>query len=192
MTDARSAEYGPASDSLRRRMAALHSIYDHAVDSMDLGHVNHEARPGVLPIAFSLFHVAQLTDTMLEVMTGRPPLWDDAWDAAIRPAIPDYGKEKSVAEMGHQRIGDLDAFRRYQRAVFARFSEWLDEVDPSGLGRIVVERPCRRPWPRRSAHASPVRTASPCSTRPRAGSTSTGSVTWARSDTADGSSACKA
>jgi hypothetical protein len=43
-------------DSLRRRMAAMHSLYYQAVDTMDIDHVNHFERPGVLPIAFSLFH----------------------------------------------------------------------------------------------------------------------------------------
>ena len=43
-------------DSLRRRMRTMHSLYYQAVESMDLEHVNHFEREGVLPIAFSLFH----------------------------------------------------------------------------------------------------------------------------------------
>ena len=41
-------------DSLQRRMKALFSLYDDAIDSMDLEHVNHFEREGVVPIAFCL------------------------------------------------------------------------------------------------------------------------------------------
>ena len=43
-------------DSLLRRMRTMHGLYHQAVDTMDLEHVNHFEREGVLPIAFSLFH----------------------------------------------------------------------------------------------------------------------------------------
>ena len=43
-------------DSLQRRMATMHSLYYQAVATMDLDHVNHFEREGVVPIAFSLFH----------------------------------------------------------------------------------------------------------------------------------------
>jgi len=42
-------------DSLQRRMKALHSLYDQALSTMTLDHVNHFEREGVLPIAFSLW-----------------------------------------------------------------------------------------------------------------------------------------
>jgi hypothetical protein len=49
-------------DSLQRRMKALFSLYDDAIDSMDLEHVNHFEREGVVPIAFCLFHYANVHD----------------------------------------------------------------------------------------------------------------------------------
>ena len=42
----------PMLDSLYRRMRTMHSLYYQAVDTMDLEHVNHFEREGVLPIAF--------------------------------------------------------------------------------------------------------------------------------------------
>ena len=45
----------PTIDSLRRRMAAMHSLYDDALATMDETHVNPHEMDGVLPIAFSLF-----------------------------------------------------------------------------------------------------------------------------------------
>ena len=49
-------------DSLRRRMRAMHSLWEEAVATMDLDQVNHVEREPVLPIAFSLFHFTQIED----------------------------------------------------------------------------------------------------------------------------------
>ncbi len=128
-------------DSLQRRMRALHSLYEDAVATMDLEQVNHFEREGVLPIAFSLFHIVNMMDASFLLMTGTPPIWDADWEARVRPAIPDHGKHRTVAEMVDQRIGDYDEFRAYMRAVFARTEEWLDRLDPEELGRVVIPRP---------------------------------------------------
>ena len=128
-------------DSLQRRMAAMHSLYYQAVDTMDLEHVNHFEREGVLPIAFSLFHYVNMEDTSFFGITGTAPIWDDEWAAAVHPAINDHGKHRTVDEMVHQRIGDYDAFRRYMDAVFARTEAWLARLEPAELDRVVVPRP---------------------------------------------------
>ncbi len=128
-------------DSLRRRMRALFSLYDDAVATMDLEQVNHFERDGVLPIAFSLFHIVNMVDASFLLMTGNTPVWDDEWAARVRPAIPDHGKERSVAEMVHQRIGDYEQFRSYMQTVFARVEAWLASLDPSELTRVVIARP---------------------------------------------------
>ena len=96
-------------DSLQRRMHALFSLYYDAVATMDLDQVNHFEREGVLPIAFSLFHIVNMIDASFLLMTGTPPIWDDAWEARVHPAIADHGKHRTVAEMVHQRIGDYEA-----------------------------------------------------------------------------------
>ncbi len=128
-------------DSLRRRMRAMHSLYYQAVTSMSLEHVNHFERDGVLPIAFSLFHAANIEDASFMVITGVPPIWDDQWQARVAMAVNDHGKHLTVAEMVHQRVGDYAAFCAYQRAVFDRTEAYLDGLDPAGLGRIVIRRP---------------------------------------------------
>ena len=107
-------------DSLQRRMRALFSLYEDAVATMDLDQVNHFEREGVLPIAFSLFHIVNMIDASFLLMTGTPPIWDDAWAARVHPAIADHGKHRTVEEMVHQRIGDYEQFQAYMRAVFDR------------------------------------------------------------------------
>lgn len=127
--------------SLRRRVAALHSLYDQAVSTMGLEQVNHFERNGVLPIAFSLFHNANVQDASVLLLAGTPPIWDDAWRQKVRMAIDDHGKERTVDEMVHQRIGDYDAFVAYQRAVFDRTEDWLESIGIDELRRVVVPRP---------------------------------------------------
>jgi len=144
-------------DSLRRRVRALHSVYADALDTMGPDEVNHFEREGVLPIAFSLFHIANMIDASFMVMTGELPIWDDRWAARVRPAIADHGKHKTVAQMVHQRIGDYESFKEYLHAVFDRTEAWLEALDPAELGRVVVARP----FPEQIASTFSARVAGP-------------------------------
>jgi len=128
-------------DSLRRRMRAMHSLYEDALDTMTLEHVNHFERDGVVPIAFCLFHITNMIDASFMLMTGAMPIWNDGWAARVGMAIADHGKHRTVDEMVHQRIGDYDAFKAYQREVFARTEAWLADLDPAELRRVVITRP---------------------------------------------------
>jgi hypothetical protein len=128
-------------DSLQRRMRAMHSLYYQAVDTMDLEHVNHFEREGVLPIAFSLFHYTNMEDASFMLISGQTPIWDESWQAKVQVAVNDHGKHRTVEEMVHQRIGDYDAFKAYQRTVFDRTEDWLEHVDPDLLTKLLVPRP---------------------------------------------------
>lgn len=130
-----------ALDSLRRRIRAMHSLYDQAIGSMGIEHVNHFERDGVLPIAFSLFHAVNVQDAALLAITGAAPVWDKRWQQRVAMAIDDHGKQRTVAEMTGQRIGDYEAFGEYQRSVFDRTEVHLDALDPGSLSRVVVARP---------------------------------------------------
>jgi hypothetical protein len=128
-------------DSLQRRMAAMHSLYYQAVDTMDLEHVNHFEREGVLPIAFSLFHYTNMEDASFLLITGIPPVWGAEWQERVRMSIDDHGKHRPVSDMIHQRVGDYEAFKVYQREVFDRTEAYLAELDPADFARVVVARP---------------------------------------------------
>ena len=128
-------------DSLRRRMRALHSLYHDAVESMDVEHVNHFEREGVLPIAFSLFHITNMIDASFMLITGTPPIWNQEWQDRVGMTVHDHGKHRTVDEMVHQRIGDYEAFKEYMRAVFGRTEAWLETLDPAELDRVVIPRP---------------------------------------------------
>ncbi|MFN8024236.1 MAG: hypothetical protein U0Q03_22085 [Acidimicrobiales bacterium] len=141
MTDTSTTSNPLVLDSLQRRMKALESLYEQAVTTMDLEHVNHFERPGVLPIAFSLFHYLNMHDASFMMLTGQAPIWNPEWQARVQMAIDDHGKHKTVDEMIHQRIGDYDAYIEYQRAVFARSHAHLAAMDPAELDRVVITRP---------------------------------------------------
>lgn len=141
MTVASSPDTDLVLDSLRRRMRAMHSLYADALATMTLDHVNHFEREGVLPIAFSLFHYTNMQDVSFAVISGEPVLWDADWQARVRMAIDDHGKERPVSDMIHQRVGDYAAFGDYQRAVFGRTEAWLVDLDGAELGRVIVPRP---------------------------------------------------
>ncbi|MFP5256907.1 MAG: hypothetical protein ACLGI8_13780 [Acidimicrobiia bacterium] len=128
-------------DSLRRRMRAMHSLYEDATTTMGPEHVNHFEREGVLPIAFSLFHYVNMQDTSAGLLCGEGPIWGEDWQARVQMAIDDHGKERPVTDMVHQRIGDYDAFVEYMGAVFARTEAWLATLDPGTLTNVIVPRP---------------------------------------------------
>lgn len=144
-------------DSLQRRMAAMHGLYYQAVSTMDIDHVNHFERDGVLPIAFSLFHYTNMEEVGFFLITGREPLWGADWQARVQMAIDDHGKHRTVDEMVHQRIGDYDAFMAYQRAVFDRTEAYLAELDPAEFDRVVIARP----FPEQVASTYSARVAGP-------------------------------
>ncbi|HEY4929704.1 MAG TPA: DinB family protein [Acidimicrobiales bacterium] len=144
-------------DSLQRRMHALFSLYYDAVATMDLDQVNHFEREGVLPIAFSLFHIVNMVDASFLLMTGTAPIWNADWEARVHPAIADHGKHRTVDEMVGQRIGDYGQFQEYMRAVFDRVETWLAGLDPEELMRLVIARP----FPEQVASTYSARVAGP-------------------------------
>ena len=143
--------------SLQRRMRAMHSLYYQAVESMELHHVNHFEREGVLPIAFSLFHYTNMEDSSFMLLTGALPIWDASWQDRVAMEVNDHGKERTVDEMIEQRIGDYEAFKEYQREVFDRTESYLETIDPHDFTRVVIARP----FPEQVASTYSARVAGP-------------------------------
>ncbi len=55
---------------------------------MRLEHVNHFEREGVLPIAFSLFHIVNMMDASFMLITGQMPIWNDDWNSLAKSVSP--------------------------------------------------------------------------------------------------------
>ena len=127
--------------SLLRRLRAAHSLYYDACATMSLAQVNHVALPGVLPIAFSLVHQVLIEDETAIFAGGPAPRFDEEWANRMELAVKDHGKERTVQEMMHQRIGNYEAFQEFQRLVFEATETFVGSIDPSTLTDIVVPFP---------------------------------------------------
>jgi len=127
--------------SLSRRLAAVHSLYYEACATMDLEQVNRVVLPDVLPIAFSLVHQVLIEDGSLVFVGGPAPQISASWAARMGVAINDPGKEKSVAEMMHQRVGDYHAFLEFQGMVFRATEQFAAAIDPTTFSDVIVAHP---------------------------------------------------
>ncbi len=130
-----------ALDSLRRRMRAMHSLWEECVATMDLEQVNHVEREPVLPIAFSLFHLVRIEDFSATMLGAGDMIYDDEFGERMGLTIKDDGKARTPEEMVHQRIGDYDAFKEYMDAVFDKTESFLADLDPDELSRMAVPTP---------------------------------------------------
>jgi len=128
-------------DSLRRRMRAMFGLYEEATSTMSVEQVNHREREGILPIAFSLFHYINMQDVSFMMLSGETPIYNEEWTRRIQPAIADHGKHRTVEEMQFQQIGNYGAFIEYMTAVFKRTENWLAQLPPAELERVVITRP---------------------------------------------------
>jgi hypothetical protein len=119
-------QHEPATEAWRRsigaRMAAINGMLDESVADLTLAQVNHRERGGVLSIAFSLAHVVGGQDrNVAKLLDGGPTLWESGtWARRIglAGALPQRGTPMAEAEK--IQFADLDAWRAYQSAVFAR------------------------------------------------------------------------
>lgn len=127
--------------SLLRRLRAVHSLYYDALATMTLDQVNHVSQPGVLPIAFSLVHQVLIEDGTIAFAGGPAPLFNDDWAERLGLAISDHGKERTVDEMMHQRIGDYEAFAEFQHLVFLATERFVESIDTTTFGDVLVAYP---------------------------------------------------
>ena len=121
--------------SLQRRVRGMHDLWHEALDTMTLEQVNHFERDGVLPIAFSVNHMARIEDQTVQIIfKGETPIWNrEGWADKVGVTVDDAGKELTVQEMQELRFRDYEAFKSYASDVFATTEQWLDGLDPDRL-----------------------------------------------------------
>lgn len=109
-------------------MTAVDEMLDIAVADLTFEQVNHVEREGVLPIAFSLSHVVGSQDRSASrfLAGGAPMLWETGgWAARVSPSGDMPFRGTPLADAEKMRFGDIDAWREYQTAVFARTEHLL-------------------------------------------------------------------
>jgi hypothetical protein len=118
--------------SLLQRFGALEQLWQLLTRDLTLQHVNHFERPGVLPIAFTLLHAIGGQDRSRAALFGGGVMWDaHARQVGYTGQHPGRGTPMSVAEQ--IRIKDVDAWRLYQRDVFAATRSVLTRAPLSEL-----------------------------------------------------------
>ena len=109
---------------------------------MTIDHVNHFEREGVLPIAFSLFHIVNMIDASFMLMTGTPPIWNDEWAGAGRR----WRSTTTASTAPSTRwCTSASATTTRSRTTSARCStaprRGSATLDPAELTRVVIPRP---------------------------------------------------
>jgi hypothetical protein len=129
--------------SLVRRVAAVHSLWQEGVSDLTLDQVNHFERAGVLPIAFTLTHCVVGEDRNAARYIGADTLlWDqEGWAKRVGliGELPVRGTPMREAE--RIRLGDVDAWRAYQTAVFARTEHALAALPLGRFAEKAMDRP---------------------------------------------------
>lgn len=125
------------------RVAAVHELWQQGVSDLTLAHINHFERPGVLPIAFTLMHLVVGEDRNTARFLGADTLlWDQqgwARRVGLIGAPPMRGTPMADAE--RIRLGDVDAWRGYQSAVFARTEVALGTLPLGRFAEKAMDRP---------------------------------------------------
>jgi hypothetical protein len=129
--------------SLAQRIAAVHSLWQQGVVDLTTDQVNHVERAGVLPIAFTLMHLVVGEDRNAARYLGADALlWDaQGWAGLVGLVgeVPVRGTPMADAE--RIRLADIDAWRVYQTAVFARTERALAALPLDRFAAKAMDRP---------------------------------------------------
>ena len=125
---------------LKRRIAAVNTLWQRAVSDMTLDQVNHHERAGVLPIAFSLSHFMKSQDFSISgAFLQERPLWvQGEWARKVGVNIDALGREETVEEMEQIRFTDFDAWKAYQAEVVRRIDRVLETLNEALLAEVVM------------------------------------------------------
>ena len=128
---------------IRGRIAAVHALWQQGVSDLTLAQVNHFERTGVLPIAFTLMHAIVGEDRNTARYLGADAmLWDEqAWAKRVGLVGTPPVRGTPMADAERIRLGDVDAWRAYQSAVFARTEVALASLPLSRFSEKAMDRP---------------------------------------------------
>ena len=129
--------------SIARRIAAVHALWQQGVADLTADQVNHFERAGVLPIAFTLMHFVVGEDRNAAKYLGAGALlWDEqAWASRVGLVGEPPVRGTPMADAERIRLGDIDAWRAYQTAVFERTERALATLPLDRFAQKAMERP---------------------------------------------------
>lgn len=129
--------------SIARRIAAVHALWQQGVADLTVDQVNHFERAGVLPIAFTLMHFVVGEDRNVARYLGADALlWDQqGWAKRVGLVGEPPMRGTPMADAERIRLGDIDAWRAYQTAVFARTERALATLPLDRFAQKAMDRP---------------------------------------------------
>jgi hypothetical protein len=129
--------------SIVRRIAAVHALWQEGVSDLTLAQVNHFERAGVLPIAFTLMHLVVGEDRNAARYLGADALlWEQqGWAGRVGFAGDPPMRGTPMADAERIRLGDVDAWRKYQTVVFARTERALATLPLGRFAEKAMDRP---------------------------------------------------
>lgn len=129
--------------SIVRRIVAVHALWQQGVADLTVDQVNHFERAGVLPIAFTLMHFVVGEDRNVARYLGADALlWDQqGWAKRVGLVGEPPMRGTPMADAERIRLGDIDAWRAYQTAVFARTERALATLPLDRFAQKAMDRP---------------------------------------------------
>ena len=126
-------------EALIARVGAMHRLWVRGVADLSVSQVNHVERAAVLPIAFTLVHYVRGEDANASRIFDQSGMRWDAHVAKIgfRGEVPVRGSAMALASA--VRLGDMDAWRAYQTAVFERTEALLHALAPNDLETLMFD-----------------------------------------------------
>ncbi len=142
-TAARSAIDEEWRASFARRIGAVHALWQQGVADLSPSQVNHFERAGVLPIAFTLMHLVVGEDRNAARHLGAGALlWDEqGWAERVGLIGEPPVRGTPMRDAERIRIADLDAWRVYQTAVFARTESAIATLPLGRFAEKAMDRP---------------------------------------------------
>ena len=124
---------------LLARIRGLHVLWQRGVADVTIEQANHVERDGVLPIAFTLVHCIRSEDVQaVGLFDQEDALWSQhAPRLAVVGVLPSRGTP--IEDAQQVRLGDMDAWRAYQSAVFARTEKLLAHAGDELLDRVMFD-----------------------------------------------------
>jgi hypothetical protein len=121
----------------------VHALWQQGVADLTVEHVNHFERAGVLPIAFSLMHFVVGEDrNAARYLDAGVLLWDQqGWADRVGLLGEPPMRGTPMADAERIRLGDMDAWRAYQTAVFARTERVLATLPLGRFAEKAMDRP---------------------------------------------------
>lgn len=116
---------------------------DQVTDGLDVSALTWAPAPGVNPIGWLIWHLARVQDHHMAEILDQPQIWvEGGWAArfGLAPDPDNIGYGHDAAQVAEVRAESVDALTEYYASVAERTTQFLGQLRPADLDRIVDRR----------------------------------------------------